>query len=414
MLNIGNTWSALAAGDGRAAAVRRRRTSPRSAARTASSPPRWARPAPRARTRRRCRSTPWRTASTTTRSSFEDAGIAKPAGHLGRAGRRRQEADRADGKYGLAVEGANHTENIHHAFILAKQHGARLLRRRRASPTFTAAGAVAARQAVRRLHGQDKIAAPGNAEYAQNQSLQRLRQGQGGDAAVAGRARPRFKSARHEGRRLGRRPGARAVRDARARARRSTPWWPASTSPSSRTPRTSTARLKFVKFMTSDDEQKILNARVRLRSRRSRPPRRTRRLNPEQAVLRQGSPRAPRRCRRCPTSRSSRRLVGTAVKDLFADAAGRQRDHHRHRCKAELPRPSSRCRRSEDRDSMTDHRPTTAATPGGAGTLPRPAARASPARRGRIGRIGRPVPPAAARPAPGTPRSTWCRWSSAS
>lgn len=67
VLNIGNTWSASSRRPARCCRGTRR-TSPRSAARTASSTPRSARPARRARTRRPSRCTRWRTRSTTTRS----------------------------------------------------------------------------------------------------------------------------------------------------------------------------------------------------------------------------------------------------------------------------------------------------------------------------------------------------------
>ena len=99
-------------------------------------------------------------------------------------------------------------------------------------------------QAVRRLDGRaTRSSHPGNAEYAQNQSLQRLRHGQGRDAAVAGRRPPRS-------RRTGMKPGRRGA-SPRCPCQSGAPgrrpagqhaWSPASTWPSSRTPRTSTAR----------------------------------------------------------------------------------------------------------------------------------------------------------------------------
>jgi len=74
------------------------------------------------------------------------------------------------GKYGLAIEGANVSENVHHAFALAKQHGADFFDAA-GKPTFDSPGAVAAIKQYIDFIAQDKIAAPGNAEYAANQSV---------------------------------------------------------------------------------------------------------------------------------------------------------------------------------------------------------------------------------------------------
>jgi ABC-type glycerol-3-phosphate transport system substrate-binding protein len=74
------------------------------------------------------------------------------------------------GVYGLAIEGANPSENIHHAFIFAKQHGCSFFSASGA-PQFTGAGCVAGVQQFVNLMGQDKIVSPGDAEYDQNQSV---------------------------------------------------------------------------------------------------------------------------------------------------------------------------------------------------------------------------------------------------
>jgi multiple sugar transport system substrate-binding protein len=83
----------------------------------------------------------------------------------------------ADGKklthgsvYGLAVEGSSVSENIHHAYIFAKQHGCNFFSSSGA-PTFTGAGCVAGVQQFVNLMGADKIVSPGDAEYDQNQSV---------------------------------------------------------------------------------------------------------------------------------------------------------------------------------------------------------------------------------------------------
>ncbi|WP_441247659.1 ABC transporter substrate-binding protein [Kitasatospora sp. McL0602] len=72
--------------------------------------------------------------------------------------------------YGIAVEGGNVSENVHHVFTLGKQHGADFFDAA-GKPTFESPGAVAAVKQYVDLIAQDRIAAPGNAEYANNQSV---------------------------------------------------------------------------------------------------------------------------------------------------------------------------------------------------------------------------------------------------
>ncbi|MER5640164.1 sugar ABC transporter substrate-binding protein [Kitasatospora sp. NPDC002227] len=74
------------------------------------------------------------------------------------------------GRYGIAIEGGNVSENVHHAFTLGKQHGADFFDAG-GHPQFDSPAAVAAVQSYVDLIGADHIAAPGNAEYANNQSV---------------------------------------------------------------------------------------------------------------------------------------------------------------------------------------------------------------------------------------------------
>ncbi|WP_394845397.1 sugar ABC transporter substrate-binding protein [Pendulispora brunnea] len=100
---------------------------------------------------------------------FQQAGIANPPAtwdELVADGKKLT----ANGKYGLAIEGGNVSENVHHAFALAKQHGADFFDAS-GKPTFDSPGAVAAIKQYVDFIAQDKIAAPGNAEYAANQSV---------------------------------------------------------------------------------------------------------------------------------------------------------------------------------------------------------------------------------------------------
>ena len=83
----------------------------------------------------------------------------------------------ADGKklthgsqYGLVLEGASTPENIHNAYIFAQQHGCSFFSSS-GSPTFTGPGCVQGVQQYVNLMGADKIVSPGDAEYDQNQSI---------------------------------------------------------------------------------------------------------------------------------------------------------------------------------------------------------------------------------------------------
>ncbi|MFI7382678.1 ABC transporter substrate-binding protein [Streptomyces sp. NPDC049813] len=100
---------------------------------------------------------------------FKDAGITKPPAtwdEIVAAGKKISKG----GKWGLAAEGSNLSNNIHQVFVLAKQHGADWFTAD-GKPDFTSDGAVAAVKQYVDLMAKDKIIAPGNAEYAQNQSL---------------------------------------------------------------------------------------------------------------------------------------------------------------------------------------------------------------------------------------------------
>ncbi len=99
---------------------------------------------------------------------FADAGIATPPATWDEL--------IADGKKlskgwsGPGGQGSNPSENIHHTFVFAKQHGADFFTAD-GKPDFTSDGTVAAVKQYIDLMAKDKIIAPGNAEYAQNQSV---------------------------------------------------------------------------------------------------------------------------------------------------------------------------------------------------------------------------------------------------
>lgn len=73
-------------------------------------------------------------------------------------------------QWGLAVEGANIAENAHHAFTFSQQWGGAWFDAG-GKPTFDTAQNVAAVKRYIDLMAADKIVNPSNAEYAQNQSV---------------------------------------------------------------------------------------------------------------------------------------------------------------------------------------------------------------------------------------------------
>jgi multiple sugar transport system substrate-binding protein len=100
---------------------------------------------------------------------FADAGIANPPAtweDLVAAGKALTKA----GQWGLAIEGASVSENAHHAFTLGQQYGGNWFDDA-GKPTFDTAPNVAAVKRFIDLMAVDKIVNPSNAEYAQNQAV---------------------------------------------------------------------------------------------------------------------------------------------------------------------------------------------------------------------------------------------------
>ncbi|GAA4520305.1 sugar ABC transporter substrate-binding protein [Actinoallomurus oryzae] len=248
---------------------------------------------------------------------FKDAGIANPPAtwsELVSDGKKLTHG----GKYGLAVEGANNAENIHHAYIFAKQHGGDFFDAS-GNPTFTSPGAVAGVKQYIDFMAADKITAAGDAEYAQNQSLQ--------DFATGKAAMLLWQAA-----------GVQLAQ----RGMKAADWGVAPVPVQSGAPGQGTqvdtmvaginlavfkntqnrdGALKFVKFMTSDEEQKILNGKYGsippVTSAQSDP----QFANPEQTVLRQGLAKSAVALPQVAKESQFEDLVGPALKDLFADAA---------------------------------------------------------------------------------------------
>ena len=248
---------------------------------------------------------------------FKEAGITKPPAtwaELVAAGKKLT----GDGKYGLAIEGANTAENAHHAFVFAKQHGADF---------FDAAGKARldspqAVEAVKQYVGfmaNDKIAAPGNAEYAQNESI--------GDLAKGKAAMLLWQAAGRQLKARGMKPDEYGV--APVPVQSGAPGQGANVNSMVaginiavfKNTRNLDGALKFVRFMTSDAEQKVLNstfgALPPVVSAQQDPAFNT----PELAVLRGALATSAAPLPQVPDESQFEELIGTAMKDLFADAA---------------------------------------------------------------------------------------------
>lgn len=251
------------------------------------------------------------------KKSFADAGIEKPPATWDELVADAKKLTK-DGKWGLGAEGSNLSNNIHQTFVLGQQHGADFFDAD-GKPTFTSDGAVAAVKQYIDFMAKDKIIAPGNAEYAQNQSLT--------DFAKGKTAMVLWQAAASTFASQGMKPEA---------------WGAAPVPVASGTPGQgkntnsmvaginmavfkNTKNLdgaeKFVKFMTSDDEQKLLN-----KTYGSIPPVKTAQADeafsaPDLAVLRDTLAKSAAPLPQVPNESQFETAVGTAVKELWADAA---------------------------------------------------------------------------------------------
>jgi multiple sugar transport system substrate-binding protein len=248
---------------------------------------------------------------------FADAGISKPPAtwdELIADGKKLSK----NGKWGLGAEGSNPSENIHHTFVFAKQHGADFFTAD-GKPDFTNDGVVSAVKQYVDLMAKDKIIAPGNAEYAQNQSVS--------DFAKGKNAMLLWQSASANLKSQGMSEDAYGI---------------APVPVQSGTPGTGTnvnsmvaginlavfkntknldGATKFVKFMTGDAEQKILNTAYS-----SIPPVKTAQsdaafTSPSTAVLKDTLAKSAAALPQVADESQFETAVGTAVKNLFAAAA---------------------------------------------------------------------------------------------
>ncbi|MCT7356529.1 extracellular solute-binding protein [Streptomyces sp. 15-116A] len=248
---------------------------------------------------------------------FADAGIEKPPAtwdELVETGKKLSK----DGKWALGAEGSNLSNNIHQVFVLGKQHGADFFTPD-GKPDFTSDGAVAAVKQYVDLMAKDKIIAPGNAEYAQNQSLS--------DFAKDKTAMVLWQTASATFKAQGMNDDEWGV--APAPVQSGTPGQGKATNSMVaginmavfKNTKNIDGAKKFVKFMTSDKEQVILN-----KAYGSIPPVKSAQQDPAfntpaLAVLRDTLATSATALPQVPEESQFETVVGTAVKELFADAA---------------------------------------------------------------------------------------------
>ncbi|MFE1025230.1 ABC transporter substrate-binding protein [Streptomyces sp. NPDC058818] len=248
---------------------------------------------------------------------FADAGIEKPPAtweELAETGKKLSE----NGKWGLGAEGSNLSNNIHQVFVLAKQHGADFFTPE-GKADFTSDGAVAAVKQYVDLMAKDKIVAPGNAEYAQNQSLS--------DFAKDKTAMVLWQTASATFESQGMSEDEWGVAPAPVQSGEPGPGKATNSMVAGinmavfKNTKNIDGAKKFVKFMTSDEEQIVLN-----KAYGSIPPVKAAQQDPafntpSLTVLRETLATSATALPQVPEESQFETVVGTAVKELFADAA---------------------------------------------------------------------------------------------
>jgi len=222
------------------------------------------------------------------------------------------------GKYGLAVEGGSLAENIHSTFVLSKQRGGNWFDDS-GKPTFTTPENVAAVKQYVDFLGSDGIANKGDAEYSQNQTIT--------DFATGKAAMMLWQSAATSIKTHGMASDAYGVVPVPTQTAGATGDAAvtsmvaginvgvfADTSHKD-------ASIQLVKFLTSDSEQQILNSTYGslppVKAVQSDAAFQTPDLKALSSVLTNSAAPLPM----VPTESQYETAVGTAVKDLFADAA---------------------------------------------------------------------------------------------
>jgi len=248
---------------------------------------------------------------------FADAGISKPPAtwdELIADGKK----IKAKGKSPLGAEGANVSENIHHVFVFAKQHGGDFFTAD-GKPDFTNPKVVDAVKQYVDLMAKDKVIPTGDAEYAQNQSVS--------DFAKGKQAMLLWQSAAANLKSQGMSEDKYGI--APVPVQSGTPGTGAQTNSMVaginlavfKNTDNLDGATKFVKFMTSDAEQKILNTAYS-----SIPPVKAAQADATfnsaaNSVLKQTLATSAAALPQVADESQFETTVGTAVKELFADAA---------------------------------------------------------------------------------------------
>ncbi|MER7200357.1 sugar ABC transporter substrate-binding protein [Streptomyces sp. NBC_01003] len=222
------------------------------------------------------------------------------------------------GKWGLGAEGSNLSNNIHQVFVLAKQHGGDFFTAD-GKADFTNDAAVAAVKQYVDMMATNKIIAPGNAEYAKNQSLSDFSKGK--TAMVLWQAAATtFKSQGMQDDEWGVAPVP--VQSGAPGAGKATNSMVAGINLAVfKNTKNIDGSMKFVKFMTSDAEQKLL-----CKTYGSIPPVKAAQSDPafdrpELKVLRETLATSATALPQVSDESQFETSVGTAVKNLFAQAA---------------------------------------------------------------------------------------------
>ncbi|ROR42858.1 ABC transporter substrate-binding protein [Kitasatospora cineracea] len=247
---------------------------------------------------------------------FQAAGIANPPAtweELVQDGKKLTSGD----KYGIAIEGGNVSENVHNVFTLGMQHGTGFFDAS-GKPTFDSPEAVAAVKQYVDFIANDKIAAPGNAEYAANQSVT--------DFATGKAAMLMWQSAGANLKSHGMNPDDYGVVPVPAPAgatgdKATTSMVAGINMAVFKNTKNLDGALNFVKFMTSDEEQKTLNGTYgslpSVKAAQSDAAFSTPELQTLAGVLQKSAAPLPQ----VPTESQFETLIGTAVKNLLASAA---------------------------------------------------------------------------------------------
>ncbi|MEE1791561.1 extracellular solute-binding protein [Streptomyces sp. BE308] len=248
---------------------------------------------------------------------FKDAGVTQPPATWAEMTETGKKLSK-NGKWALGAEGSNLSNNIHQVFVLGKQHGADFFTPD-GKADFTSDGAVAAVKQYVDLMAKARIVAPGNAEYAQNQSLS--------DFATDKTAMVLWQTASATFKSQGMNEDEWGVAPAPVQSGK--PGQGVSTNSMVaginmavfRNTKNTDGALKFVKFMTGEQEQTILN-----KAYGSIPPVKAAQEDPAfnspaLAVLRETLATSAAALPQVPEESQFETVVGTAVKELFAEAA---------------------------------------------------------------------------------------------